>query len=178
MKLSTNVLVSAPQCSRITAELEKVAARFTADARMYSIGDPAERGQVISTADGVLVIDGHWTGWGEVDWLKLGDRTLMPGIKAKVLIVGGCDSGENAFTCQVREGLDRRVAYLGCAGRALYEHAELVFPPVLEALFSARDLSSADTATHILCRALAHIRADQPRKTSLARWAAQVLEPR
>jgi hypothetical protein len=66
---------------------------------------------------------------------------------------------------------------LGCNGIAPYEHARLVFIPVLRALLADGFPSSADTAKDIINQALARTRAEHPRMTALARWDASELDP-
>jgi hypothetical protein len=141
------------------------------------IADPGARGRLIGAATDLVLVDGHWQGYGEIDGLHLGHRDHCPGIKAHVLIAGCCFSGESDFTRSVRPGLDGPVAYLGCSGIAPYEHADLVFIPVLRALLNADLPRSVNTAKDIINDALGLARAEHPRMTSLARWNAVVLEP-
>ena len=141
------------------------------------IVDPGERGTLIGSATDLVLVDGHWRNYGEIDGIHLGRRDQCPGIRARILIAGCCCSGESDFTDAVRPGLDRRVAYLGCSGIAPYEHADLVFVPVLRALLNAGIPGSVDTARDIINDALDRVRAQHPRMTSLTRWNAIVLEP-
>jgi hypothetical protein len=124
-----------------------------------------------------VLVDGHWRNYGEIDGIHLGRRDQCPGIKARILIAGCCWSGESDFTNAVRPGLERPVAYLGCSGIAPYEHADLVFVPVLRALLNAGIPGSVDTAKEIINDSLDRVRAQHPRMTSLARWNAIVLKP-
>lgn len=174
---ASNVLVTAPRCRRITAELAEVAGSFAGQVDMRPSTDLGERGEAISSATGLVLIDGHHTGPGLVDGLNLGWRDHCPGIKAQILIVGCCYSGESDFIAAVRAGLDRPVTYLGCDGIAPYRHARLVFIPVLRALLADSIPSAVDTAKDIINRALARTRAEHPRMTSLARWNASDLDP-
>ncbi|MGH3121602.1 MAG: hypothetical protein ACRDND_11355 [Streptosporangiaceae bacterium] len=90
---TSNVLVTAPRCPRITAGLADVAASFAGQVDMRPSADLSERGKDVSSATGLVLIDGHYTGPGEVDDLDLGRRGHCPGIKAQILIVGCCYSG-------------------------------------------------------------------------------------
>jgi hypothetical protein len=176
---ASKVLVSAPQCRRITAGLAKVAGHFTGQVvRSGDIADPGERGRLVRSATDLVLVDGHWRDYGEIDGVHLGRRDQRSGIRARILIAGCCCSGESGFTDAVRAGLDRPVAYLGCGGIALYEHADLVFIPVLRALLNAGLGGSVDSAKDIINEALGQVRAEHPRMTSLARWNAIVLQPR
>lgn len=141
------------------------------------IVDPGARGELIGAATDLVLVDGHWRGYGEIDGVHLGRRDHCPGIKAHILIAGCCYSGESEFTDALRPGLNRPVAYLGCSGIAPYEHADLVFIPVLRALLTAGLPRSAETAKDIINDALDRARAEHRRMTSLARWNAIVLGP-
>jgi len=174
---ASNVLVSAPRCPRITAGLAEVAAHFEGQVELCATNVASERGEAVGSATGLVLVDGHHTGHGKIDGLDLGERDQCPGIKARILIAGCCCSGESEFITAVRVGLDRPVTYLGCDGIAPYRHAGLVFRPVLRALLAAGIPGSADAATDIITRALAQVRAEHPRMTSLLRWNVSSLDP-
>jgi hypothetical protein len=171
------VFVTSPQCPGITRRLRVVAEDFPGQVAMTVSSDPNERGEVIAAANGLVLVDGHYTGPGYIDGLGLGLSKACPGITARVVIVGCCYSGKRDFTDAVRPGLDRQVAYLGYSGMAPHDHAEIVFPPVLRALLDAGFPGSVDTATSIINDSLAQLSAERPRKKSLALWHARVLEP-
>lgn len=171
------VFVSSLRCPGITRRLRGVAENFPGQVVMTASSDPKERGEAIAAANGLVLVDGHYTGPGRIDGLGLGLRKACPGITARVVIVGCCYSGESDFTDAVRPGLDRQVAYLGYDGMAPHDHAEIVFLPVLRALLDVGFPGSADAATSVINGSLTRLCAERPRKKSLAMWHARMLEP-
>jgi hypothetical protein len=169
--------VSSWRCPGITARLRTVAENLPAEVAIAASSLPQERGEATARANDLVLVDGHWTGPGCVDGLGLGLRKACPGIKARIVIVGCCYSGESEFTDAVRGGLNRQVAYLGYTGQAPRDHGEIVFLPVLRALLQAGLPTSVDAAASVINRSLEKLCAERPRKKSLASWHAAVLGP-
>jgi hypothetical protein len=87
----------------------------------------------------LVVFDGH----GRISPLRVGTLRLDPavirddqgrGITAPAFVLGACGGAVGAFTTALQTCLDSPTAFLGCDRRAEYEHAELVFPHVVDLL--------------------------------------------
>jgi hypothetical protein len=174
-------LVSTTKNRGITGRLREVRDRLgdsrSIDVRLRDNNDPECRLRDLITAEGVALIDGHWTEDGSVDGVDLGARVGGEGIKASILVVGCCWGGTSSFTSALRQGLDRPTAFLGYFGETPISHARLVFAPVLEAV-AAHSLDTSPTQLEHLLRACLHrLREQHPRMTSLDGWQAEVLLP-
>ena len=58
------VLVTSSRCRGITRRLRAVADDFPGQVAMTASSDPKERGEAIAAANGLVLVDGHYTGPG------------------------------------------------------------------------------------------------------------------
>ncbi|SDM31321.1 hypothetical protein [Allokutzneria albata] len=174
-RVSTALLVASTQSTKVTKGLQAVRALANTTAVDVTVetGLLADLPGLLRRQVDLLVFDGHGYFPPRVGRLPITPEAIRGpdngGLRAPVVVLGCCWGGTHDFRKAVRRCLDAPTVFLGHTGEAPFEHAELVFPPVIDML---ADVEPAPFA--IRARIEAILRGLGP---EAAGWTVAVLRP-
>jgi hypothetical protein len=169
---------------QITADMRRVHREFAASELIdvdLVVAKKLSRRTGACLMDVVLVlVDGHGDGWKlvcDIDMRNLRDDQGR-GIRAPILVLGGCWAATSEFIENLRRSLDQPTAFLGCIDEAEYRHGPELWPYILRGLGELAGRTLTPEELHQALQSwLDQAIAEQPKTTLKELWRTELLDP-